>query len=131
MESKEFVRAPHVVTARQHNCSEVDCKIEDYWMIREEIEKEINDGPAVWYWVSDEDFQKEYVEVPEGSEPVIFSAPEKVQSLNHETVTEKAVNGIYGKFMPLNAVVAPIRSPDNRRKPYSAIFSMKAREDTI
>ena len=107
MESKRFVRSPHVVTARQ-----VDPAIDSHetgWYVND---KTIH----IIYWVSDEDFQKEYVEVPEGSEPVIFSAPARDDvPVPHETVTEKATEETYKGFLPLDAVVAPVRSPDSGR----------------
>ena len=112
MESKRFVRSPHVVTARRADPA-TDYPRIGWWVMDNHL--------RTTCWVSDEDFQKEYVEVPEGEEPVVFSIPDKLHLLGDETLTEKATEGTYKGFLPLDAAfgISPL---DGKRKPYSSIF---------
>ena len=112
MESKRFVRSPHVVTARRADPA-TDYPRIGWWVMDNHL--------RTTCWVSDEDFQKEYVEVPKGSESVIFSAPDKLHLLADKNLTEKVIDRTYTNSLPLNAV-SHICSSESKREPWSSIF---------
>ncbi len=84
---KQYIQAPRQVEA--FRCVRSPFSLKVGWQVTDKTNQ-------LTYWVSDENFEKSYIPLPEGSEiqQVVPMTPQEVP-LDHETLSEKTFKDIY------------------------------------